>query len=269
MNLIEMLADELSQMRLTDFEKARYIYLRCCEIFSFDSRWFYTDARRDEKTHLEMLNKKFDLENIDSDLVICHSFSKYILKPLIDYFTSLKCEVINTGGHSFVRIKSKGPECFEQEWDLDGTLGDMKLVKLDLPTKGFKCSIPEYSTLLEEIDLDLGFCNLNEEYYDSLSRGNSITDSIENMGRTIRDSKAGRHFSDASYLYDLYILRFSDDRYVYFDKNYNFHRLVDVCGEYAFYDFSKQDGAYQLRKIRPCEYKDLSTTLYRYDEEKK
>lgn len=266
MNLIKTLDDELNQMHLTDFEKARYIYLRCCEIFSFDSRWFYTDIRRDEKTHLEILNKKFNLENIDSDLVICHSFSKYILKPLIDYFTSLECEHVNNGGHSFVRIKSKNSSCSYQEWDLDATLGDMKLVKLDLPTKGFRCNVPEYDRLLDEIDLDLGFCSLNGDYYENLSRGNSITDSIENIGRVIRDSKACNHFSDASYLYDLYILPYSDDRYVYFDKNYNFHKLVDVCGEYSFYDFSKENGSYQLRKIRPSEYKDLSNSFYKSDE---
>ena len=51
MNLIKTLDDELSQMHLTDFEKARYIYLRCCEIFSFDARWYFTDLLDDEKTH--------------------------------------------------------------------------------------------------------------------------------------------------------------------------------------------------------------------------
>ena len=49
MNLIEQLSKELSTLHLNDFEKARYIYLRCCEIFSFDSRYTYASFFDDDK----------------------------------------------------------------------------------------------------------------------------------------------------------------------------------------------------------------------------
>ena len=37
MNLLAKLDNELKDKNLTDFEKVRYIYLRTCELFSFDN----------------------------------------------------------------------------------------------------------------------------------------------------------------------------------------------------------------------------------------
>lgn len=257
MNLIQTLDDELRYVKLDDFEKARYIYLRCCEIFSFDARWFYTDVLGDTELHNKILNKTFDLENIDDELVICHSFSRYILKPLLDNLTKLNCRLVNNGSHSFVVMDSYG-----QEWRLDATLGDMARVKLNLPTKGFDCGISEYDILLDEIDLNLGYSNMTKDDYERRTNGNSFTDSIENIGYILSDSKAKYHFTDMTYLYDMLSIAYNDDPYTYFDKDYNFHRLVEVNGEYSFFDLSKVNGEYKMNKITSNEYKRLSKSLY-------
>lgn len=256
MNLIGQLDSELRGIKLDDFEKARYIYLRCCEIFSFDARWFYTDLFDDEKLHKKILNKKFNLEDIDSNLVICHSFTKYILKPLIEELTKLDCDLIRNSTHSYAKINYYG-----QDWKLDATMGDLARVKLGLPTKGFTSGLVDYDLELDDIDMNMGYCDKNQEYYERLAIGNSFTDSIENIGRILRDSSARYHYSDAIFLYDMLDSIYSEDTYTYLDKDYNFHRLIDVCDEYSFFDLSKRDGEYSIRKIRYDDYKQLTKSL--------
>ena len=264
MNLIQTLDDELRRLHLNDFEKARYIYLRCCEIFSFDSRWFYTDILGDDELHNEILNKKFDIKNIDSKLVICHTICPDILEKLIRELTDLDCRTIKSGGHSYVTISSPNSVCHGQEWKLDPVLGDMTRVKLDIPTRDFECGIEDYSILLQEIDLDLGYSSLSEEYYERQAEGNSFTDSIENMAYILKHSNAKYHFHDASFLFTKILNgnSYSNNYHVYFDKDYNFHRLIEVPIEYSFFDLSKDDGEYKIKRIRADQYKKLTKTLY-------
>ena len=263
MNLIKTLDDELNQMHLTDFEKARYIYLRCCEIFSFDARWYFTDVLDDEKTHEKILNKEFKLDDIDTSLVICHSFAKYILKPLLDELTSLDSEVCTGLAHSFVMIRSNDQTCFGQEWKLDATLGDLARVKLDLPTRGFDCGISQYDSLIDEMDIDLGFCNSNHEDYERrVIGGDTFTRCIENVGDLLKDSKARFHFSDATFLFDMLVLNYSTNNQTYFDRDYNFHRLIEIFDEFSFFDLAKSDDGYKIKRINYDEYKRLTKTLY-------
>lgn len=256
MNLIGQLSDELDGRHLTDLEKARYIYLRCCEIFSFDSRWFYTCLFDDTELHNKILRKKFNIENISDELVICHSFSKYILKPLIDELTNLDSMIIKGDAHSYLYMNNDG-----QGWKLDATMGDLARVKLDLPTRGFTSGMIEQDLELDDIDMDLGFFSKNQEYYERLAAGNSFTDCIENIGHILKESKAKYHYSDAIFLYDMLDGMYSEDTYTHVDKDYNFHRLIDVCDEYSFFDLTKRDGEYSIKKIRSDEYKRLSKNL--------
>lgn len=256
MNLIEQLNIELHNKHLTDLEKARYIYLRCCEIFSFDSRWFYTDLFDDTKLHNNLLNKKFNIEDINDQLVICHSFSKYILKPLIEELTKLDCRITGDDIHSYVTMNYDN-----QDWKMDATMGDLARVKLELPTRGFTSSMIEKDLELDDIDMDLGFFSKNQEYYERLSIGNSFTDCILNIGHILKESKAKYHYSDAIFLYDMLDGMYSEDTYTYVDNGYKYHRLIDVCDEYSFFDLSKSNGEYSIKKIRHDEYNKLVKTL--------
>lgn len=256
MNLIKQLDDELKGIKLDDFEKVRYIYLRCCELFSFDSRWFFTDVLDDDKLHNKLLRKTFNLENISDDLVICHSFSRYILKPLIDELTSLNCKLVKGDTHSYVLISYYG-----QDWKLDATMGDLARVKLGLPTEGFSCGLRDYDLELDDIDLNLGFSDYTKEDYERRAVGNSFSDCIENVGYILKDSKAKYHYSDAVFLFDMLAQGYSEDDYTYFDKDYNFHKLIDVYGEDSFYDLSKVCGEYKINKIRYDDYKRLAKSL--------
>ena len=257
MNLIQELDNELNEMRLDDFEKARYIYLKCCEIFSFDFRWFFTELFGDEVLYNKILHKKFNIEDIDEKLVICHSFSRYILKPLIEELTNIDCRLIRNETHSFLEMNY-----FGQIWKLDATMGDLARVKLDLPTKGFSCGLDDYDLEVCEIDLNLGYCSRKKEEYERMAVGNSFTDSIENIDYILKNSKAKYYYSDASALYDMLAKEvYCEFDYTYVDRDYNFHRLIDVCGEYSYFDLCKTDGEYRIKQISPENYKYLSKTL--------
>jgi hypothetical protein len=259
MNLLETIDDELRYRHLNDFEKARYIYLRCCELFSFDIRWNYSFITHDYKLNEALKNKRFDIENIDTDLVICYSFTPDILKRLINEFTTLDCSVKNELGHVFLNMDYNG-----HTWKLDATdNSDLARVKLNLQTTDFKSAIPDYELILDEIDLNLGYSNLDIDYYKRQVSGNSFTDCIENAGYILRDSKAKYHFADAILVYSLLMSKYCEGHNTYFDKDYNSHKLMKVTGEYSFFDLCKDDGEYKLKRIEANDYKKLTKTLYR------
>lgn len=258
MNLLETIDDELRYRHLNDFEKARYIYLRCCELFSFDIRWNYADVTCDYKLKEKIRKNRFDIENIDTDLVICHNFTPDILERLIKELTTLDCKSIKRDGHSFLKMQYNG-----QTWDLDGTKGDMPRVKLSLPTTGFKGPIRDYDSMFAEMDVNLGYSNLHIGYYTRQASGNSFTDCIENAGYVIRDSKVKYHFSDVMLLYSLLMSEYVDSSHTCFDKNYNSHKLMEILSEDAFFDITKDNDEYRLKKISSDEYKKLTKTLYR------
>ena len=57
MNLLDMLSKELNQKDCTLEEKARYLYIRCCELFTYDPRFkFCNYIPNGEKLKNEILN---------------------------------------------------------------------------------------------------------------------------------------------------------------------------------------------------------------------
>ena len=261
MNLIKQLSDELSQLHLNDFEKARYIYLRCCEIFSFDSRYWFTDLLDDFKLRNEIISKKLYLGDIEDRLIVCYSFSKYILKPLIDNLTNLNCNIINRGNHTLVLLDYK-----YREWELDATFQDLARVKLGIQTEGFKVIGDNNSNIsLIEIDSGLGFKTMTLEQFrqnNSISFDN-YTEYLQHVGKILKESKVKNYYSDAVFLVDdvMGAYLYSEDKCTYVDKDYKFHRLFDLTGEYSYFDLCKDDNEYVLKKIRPCEYNDLKSRL--------
>ena len=259
MNLIEQLSKELSQLHLNDLEKARYIYLRCCEIFSFDSRVYFTDLFDDSQLRNKILRKRFNVENINEYLVVYHSFSRYILKPLIEYFTNLKCSVVkDRTGHSYLIVEYLG-----KEWILDATNKDLARVKLSLPTEGFTSCVEKMDLLIPEIDTNLGFTTKSIDDYKNLITGNGSTEMVrtemvKSIGTILKNSNAKYYYSDASFLLEdvLGISNFSSNNDTYVDSNYNFRRLIDVPNEYSFFELSKEENEkeYSIKRIKRIDY---------------
>ena len=133
MDVLNLIDSELRNMHLSDFERVRYIYLRTCELFYFDMRYHFN--KYISKRLLSKITKKeIDLTNVDDFRVICHTYSEYVLKKLINEFTNIDV-IIHSGGHSFLTINDKNG-C---SWDLDATLGDLSRVKIGIKPNGFTC----------------------------------------------------------------------------------------------------------------------------------
>ena len=91
MDLLETLHDELKDRHFSEEEKMLYIYLRTCQEFSFDDRFFYLDFYEPELKQ-ELESKEFDPHHIDSHLTICHPHIR-LLKNLVDELTQLSTKI--------------------------------------------------------------------------------------------------------------------------------------------------------------------------------
>jgi len=147
MDLLTMLDYELSKKHLNDFEKVRYIYLRTCELFSFDARYDYTSLFLDDLLYESIIKRKIDIRSVNDFLVVCHSYSREVLIKLIRELTTAQVEAYGDS-HSYVK--------YQANWLLDATYGDLARVKLGLETRGFE-KFPQDKELLSEVDSILGY----------------------------------------------------------------------------------------------------------------
>ncbi len=191
MNLVERMNDELRGRRLSEFEKMRYIYLRCCEIFSYDARWnYFTFFPINIIRQIE--NKILDLHNVNDTLVICHSFSKSVLKPLLDIFTTVDSKVVGEE-HSYVEAKSEG-----KTWNLDATYGDFARVKMGIGTEDF--NVEDEHEDFSLLDESLGFRHVPEGKY-SADKDKEPGEIMKSVAGAISTSDCRFHYTDVLFLY--------------------------------------------------------------------
>ena len=236
MNLIEKLADELKDKHLNEFEKTRYIYLRCCELFSYDARWNYYRLFSDSVIK-EIENKMFDVRNLSSNLVICHSFSKSILKPLLDELTTLETTCIGEQ-HSCVGVKFR-----DKEFILDATLGDFPLMKMGLRPEGFMSS--DGNNTFIRLDYSLGFRYVDKDIYSSKKCGDD-KESMNKVGNIISSSKCKYSYSDVAFLYNYLTENLKQQTKTYLDEHNNLYRKIHLFNNDNEYILSKKNGEYSL-----------------------
>lgn len=154
MNLLDLIGSELKNVHLNDFEKVRYIYLRTCQLFYFDARYYYVE-QFDKKLYKQIVNKKVDITKVDDFSVICHSYSKYVLLKLINELTTANVS-LQSGSHSLVEyIDDSG-----STWNLDATLGDLSRIKVGIKSTGFICRELwnfNYQDILDDVDELIGY----------------------------------------------------------------------------------------------------------------
>lgn len=236
MNLVEILSRELRGKNLTDLEKARYIYLRCCEIFSFDARWnFFTLFSQETIQKIE--SKIFDITNISSPLVICHTFSKSILKPLLEEFTSLPVIVLGDN-HSYVSFVESG-----KKWNLDGTLGDFPRVKLGLKVEGFQLDEHEFS--FGRMDHSLGYSYVPKSNY-MVYDWETGYEYMNQVGEIIQASKCKYQYSDVVFLYNYMTYLMRQDSRTILDENQELCRKIHFTENEEDYILHKVNGEYCL-----------------------
>jgi len=156
MNILQILDDELKNTNWSQEQKLRYIYIRSCQIFSYDSKYNFLESKK-EKEHIG--NKKIDLENLTDNIVICTSYAREVLPKLINEILGIDCN--ETGNAHRWNISQIG----ERIMLLDATASwDLQRVKMGLTTYGYRPMTKEYNfqKKLKEIDKDIGY--IAEDY---------------------------------------------------------------------------------------------------------
>lgn len=247
MNLLDLIGSELKNMHLNNFEKVRYIYLRTCQFFYFDARYYYVE-QFNKKIYKHIINKKVDITKVDDFSVICHSYSKYILLKLINELTTANVS-LQSGSHSFVKYKDDSGSV----WNLDATLGDLSRIKVGLKSTGFICRESwnfNYQDILDEIDELIGYKYKEKKDYIQFLNLSSFDDLINSINILINDSKLD-NFTDVlffvKWLLNGCFCMLSDCTGM--DNNYNFYNFIYDESNNDLYCLSKGTDKYGIKEI--------------------
>ena len=158
MNVLELMSKELKMKSWTTEEKARYIFLRSCELFTYDNRYLYGDYELQQKIR----NRKINLEWVENFEVICSSHMIEVIVTLFQELLNLSC-IISNSNHTYFKFFLGTKEIY-----VDSTSSyDLERVKMNLTTKKFfpneyKNSM-KYNQKLKKIDQKIGYIHSNYE----------------------------------------------------------------------------------------------------------
>lgn len=260
MDLLTKLDDELKDKHLTDFEKVRYIYLRTCELFSFDSRYNFTSLYFDDQLYLDIINRTIDLNNIDNFLVVCHTYSKEVLIKLIRELTNANV-ALRTGKHSYVEYRDDT----DSIWVLDATFGDFPRAKMGIKTTGFSSELSNYKEILEQTDTILQLSYKSKmEYLRKISLDSSET-IFKSINLLLSSNMCQKQYSDAIFFvrYLLLGLNYPFNDIAYVSEDYDFHHIFVPKNDDTIFCLSKCNDDYGLEQISKEEFMKLERTLKR------
>lgn len=166
MNILEMLSKELENKDWTLEEKARYLYIRCCELFVYDPRYkFCNKIPQGETLKNEILNKKIDLENVESNWTVCTSHIKEIYIKLLKILLNIDAEPTKLNKNS-IHVWAEfhdGTHWMKADSAIK-KCSDLTRVKMKLETQEYhpKKNPPDYKEHLKEIDKKIGY--IKEDY---------------------------------------------------------------------------------------------------------
>lgn len=213
MDLISKIHGEVDGKDWDQLTLARYLYLRSCEEFCYDNRFFYAD----NDFCREIRNRVIDLKNYSDNRIVCESWAGQVYIPLLEEF-GIGCKFEGLGrGHQYVSVDLNGKELVADAC----ICSDTARVKMKNSTRGFYSNerFLLSSDKLKEIDINIGYIN-SEYFIDKLRR--NITEASEEdtycygNGYTQNDNKLISSFYNIkSYLDDLKNIKsFSDSEYV-------------------------------------------------------
>ena len=259
MNLLKQLDNELNNRHYNNFEKIRYIYLKTCKLFYFDSRYYYIESF-DKKLFNKIINKKIDITNVDDFGVICHSYSKYVLYRLINELTNANV-ILQTGSHSYLKYKDDSGS----NWILDATLGDLSRIKVGIRSNGFTCSeswFADYQKFLDEVDDSIGYEYKERKDFIKYLNQNSFKELIKSVNDLVNDSELN-NFTDVLFFVKWLLhgsfYTFSDCTGM--DKNCNFYNFIYDEFNNDLFCLSKVNNKYGINNISFDEGLQLSKKL--------
>ena len=156
MNFIEKVQLGISNPEWDLYTKARYLYLKSCEYFTYDYRYYYGDISLTR----ELFNKKIDLENVTDNKVICGSWANQVYLPLLELI-GIEGKLLGTyTGHQYISFLINDMEI---KADACGIL-DLARVKFGNSTAGFYPNYKYYDyEVIPNMDRKIGY--LHDEYF--------------------------------------------------------------------------------------------------------
>lgn len=169
MNVLELLYQELKDKDWTFEEKARYIFLRSCQLFSYDPRYQFCGllGERGYELKREILDRVIDLENVTNAWVVCSSHAKYVLSILLKELLGAET-LVEGSGHMYTTFS-----CGNETFIADATkVSDIARVKMGLSTKKYgpkdKQLNIDYAPRLKQLDKNIDY--ITDDYEEVLLR---------------------------------------------------------------------------------------------------
>lgn len=166
MDVLAKLDEELRLRKdYTLEQKKRYLYLRTCQMFSYDSRYHYCTypflGKKAEKIKKEILENRINLKEVSNFNVVCKNYSEDVYSVLLKELLDTDSEIAR-GGHSYIEFQEGN-----QTIKADATLGDLTRAKMKLQTHGYKpvSRDREYAIKLKNVDKMIHYI---EKDYDDL-----------------------------------------------------------------------------------------------------
>ena len=232
MNVLELLNSELKDKDWSLDSKARYIYLRSCQLFSYDPRFkFCSFLENSKQIENQIMHNYIDLENIQDNFVVCTSHTISVLSKLLR--TLLNVEVSIRGNGHLWTIFNDG----KREIESDATISsDLARVKMGLSTKGYNTATKDYNfnEELKKIDINVNYIEKEYQNYFLDRRMNGL------FKEFMQDSDNILIYQDTDdyYIYKIYTLKEIFDSY---DMLKDFSDS-EFCISYLGYKYFKDDS---------------------------
>lgn len=181
MNVLDLLTNELKDKNWTTEEKARYLYLKSCELFSYDKRYNFSNLEACERfCFSKITNRQIDLENVTDNRVICKSHAREVISKIMLEILGIECRDLGRG-HSWTTFNDG-----KRNVEADATISsDLARVKMGLNTKGYRPNEKEYFFYekLKEIDKTIGYIKTDYEnttIEEEIKKLKTVCDELEN-----------------------------------------------------------------------------------------
>lgn len=170
MNILQILNEELKNKNWSLEEKERYLYLRSCQLFTFDTRYYFLNPNMNSlkiNNSISLLdtinNEEIDLKNVTDNRVNCRKWSK-AYKKMLEELLDVHAECVENlfEDHAFVSFGHKADAT---------TNSDLTRVKMHLDTLGYELSTSKEKFLydnksdfkIKAMDKNIGY--IEESYW--------------------------------------------------------------------------------------------------------
>lgn len=155
MDVLELLNGELREHDFTLKEAMRYLYLRSCELFTYDARYDFLDLFPDElEIKKDFRNRMIDLREVEDNRIICTTYAREVFSKIVQELLGFETHVLGCR-HSYVKFYDG--ECW---WKADATISsDLARVKMSLSTRGYLPILTDsnYADQLRKVDQKIAY----------------------------------------------------------------------------------------------------------------